>query len=97
MAELIKAARPTITLVGEFWAGLTDLRIELVQGLRRLASNESIYPAGLGMQVGLPSLDVECSECKIMAPYQQILVAPPANRFGNLSYMCPRCVLNPAG
>jgi ribonuclease BN (tRNA processing enzyme) len=93
LAELVRLAQPKLTLVGEFWAGLADLRIELVQGLRRLAGTEAILPAGIGLHLSLPALDVECSECQKGTPFASVRVAPPAARYGNLAYLCPSCML----
>ena len=93
LAELIREAKPKLTLVGEFWAGLSDLRIDLIQGLRRLTGTEAILPAGLGMHLELPTAKVECTECGAFTEPARVRVAPPAGRFGNLAYLCPGCLL----
>lgn len=92
-ARLIKACKPKLTLVGEFWAGFSDLRIALVKGLRQLSGVESILPAGLSMHVRLPSLEIECTECFKPTSFTEIRVAPPTANFGDLAYLCPRCLL----
>ncbi len=94
LGELIKEAKPKLTLVGEFWAGLADLRIDLVQGLRGIANTNAILPAGLGLNIALPGMEIECTECTTKVPFDRIQVAPPADRFGNLSYLCPNCLLH---
>ena len=93
VAELVKGAKPKLTLVGEFWAGLTDLRIDLVKGLRVRAGTEAILPAGIGMHLHLPGMEVECTECRAKIPFGDVRVAPPANPFGALGYLCTRCFL----
>lgn len=93
MAELVRGTQPRLTLVGEFWAGLADLRIEMVQGLRRLAGTGAILPAGLGLHVLLPAMLILCSDCGHPVPSSEIRVAPPATPYGNLAYLCRRCLL----
>lgn len=93
LADLIQHANPKLTLVGEFWAGLADLRIDLVQGLRRLAKTNNILPTGIGMHINIPDMTIACSECKKPTPYSEIRVAPPANLYGELSYLCTNCIL----
>lgn len=91
--QLLKECKPKLALIGEFWAGFTDLRISLVKGLRQRSGIEAILPAGLGMHIKLPTLDIECTECKTPIPFSQIKVTPPVNDFGGLAYLCPRCVI----
>ena len=92
-ARLLKECKPKLALIGEFWAGFTDLRIALVKGLRRQSGVEAILPTGLAMHVKLPSLEIECTECGKPTPFSQIKVAPPTDNFGSLAYLCPRCLL----
>jgi len=91
--ELVKVCKPRATLISEFWAGLTDLRIDLVQAIRKHTKNNAILPASIGMHVHLPSLEVQCTQCAKPVPFEKVRVAPPANRFGNLSYLCESCML----
>ena len=93
LAELIRLSKPKLTLVGEFWAGLTDLRIDLVQGLRSLAGTDAILPTGIGMHLNLPEMEIECTECKTNTMFADVRVAPPAGHFGDMAYLCPNCIL----
>jgi tetratricopeptide (TPR) repeat protein/ribonuclease BN (tRNA processing enzyme) len=93
LIELINKCQPKATLVSEFWAGLGDLRISLVQAIRERTGNKAILPASIGMQIHLPGLEVECTQCAKKVPFEQVRVAPPAARFGNLSYLCESCML----
>jgi hypothetical protein len=93
LIELVRKSKPKATLVSEFWAGLTDVRIDLVRAIRERTKNKAILPAGIGMHVHLPGLEVECTQCAKKVPFEKVRVAPPANRFGNLSYLCPSCML----
>ncbi|MBI4961702.1 MAG: tetratricopeptide repeat protein [Desulfomonile tiedjei] len=93
LIELVKACKPKATLVSEFWAGLTDLRIDLVQAIRERTGTKAILPASIGMHIHLPSLEVQCTQCPKTVPFEKVRVAPPANRFGNLSYLCESCMI----
>jgi hypothetical protein len=92
-ARLLKECQPKLALIGEFWAGLTDLRIGLVKGIRQRSGCKLVLPAGLAMHIKLPSLDVECTECGAATPIAEVRVAPPTHNFGDLSYLCPKCLL----
>jgi hypothetical protein len=91
--RLLDGCEPKLALVGEFWAGYADLRIDLVKGLRLRSKCKNILPAGLGMHLRLPSLEVECTQCGKPTPFSSLQVAPPADAFGALSYLCPECRL----
>jgi ribonuclease BN (tRNA processing enzyme) len=92
-ARLLKECQPKLALIGEFWAGFTDLRIGLVKGLRQRSGCEHVMPAGLAMHIKLPSLEIECTECGAATPFAETKVAPPTDNFGDLSYLCPKCLL----
>jgi hypothetical protein len=97
MIELISRTKPKMVLVGEFWAGLADLRIDLVKGLRaqvkkRTGHDIPILPTGLGFRLRLPSLEIECTSCNKPVPHSELKIAPAANPFGPLSYLCPGCL-----
>ncbi|MCK4785749.1 MAG: tetratricopeptide repeat protein, partial [Desulfobacteraceae bacterium] len=94
LVELIKVAKPKLTLVGEFWAGIGDVRIDLVQCLRERTGRKEILPAGIGLNVLLPSLDYACTNCKKAVPFANVHVGPPTQQFGNLSYLCRHCYLD---
>ncbi|MBL9130487.1 MAG: hypothetical protein JNG86_04760, partial [Verrucomicrobiaceae bacterium] len=93
LAKLIEKTQPKMVLVGEFWAGLADIRIDLIKGLRgRTGSKIPILPTGLGFHLKLPSLEVECTGCKKPVPHDNIKIAPATSPFGPLGYLCPRCL-----
>ncbi len=93
LARLIEKAQPKMVLVGEFWAGLADIRIDLIKGLRgRTGGKIPILPTGLGFHLKLPSLEVECTGCKKPVPHDHIKIAPATSPFGPLGYLCPRCL-----
>lgn len=93
LARLINRAKPRLTLVGEFWAGLADLRIDLTQGLRQRTKNSAILPTGLGFHLHLPTLEVECTCCQKRIPFGNIRVSPASTPFGPLGYLCERCLV----
>lgn len=92
-ARLLKECNPKLALIGEFWAGFTDLRISLVKGLRQLSGVNAILPAGLSMHLRLPGLAIECTECGKLTPFPEVKVAPPPDNFGSLAYLCPGCMI----
>lgn len=92
-ARLLKECQPKLALIGEFWAGFTDLRISLVKGLRQRSGVQAVLPAGLAMHLRLPSLEIECTECKKATPFSEIKIAPPTDNFGSLAYLCPGCMI----
>ncbi len=92
-ARLLKECQPKLALIGEFWAGFTDLRISLVKGLRLRSGVQAVLPAGLAMHLRLPSLEIECTECKKPTPFPKIKIAPPTDNFGSLAYLCPGCMI----
>ncbi|HEY6154690.1 MAG TPA: MBL fold metallo-hydrolase [Candidatus Udaeobacter sp.] len=92
--RLLQESKPKLALIGEFWAGFSDLRIDLVKALRVRSGFTGILPAGLGLHIRLPSLEIECTQCHKPVPFERIRVSPPSDRFGDLSYLCPDCVLS---
>ncbi len=92
-ARLLRECKPKLALIGEFWAGFADLRISLVKALRQRSRAEAILPAGLGMHLRLPTLEIECTQCGKPTPFTQVKIAPPADNFGNLAYLCPDCMI----
>lgn len=80
--------------MGEFWAGMGDVRIDLVQCLRKRTGREAIFPAGIGLNMVLPGLEIECTNCKKAIPFADIRVGPPTEQFGTLSYLCENCCLS---
>ena len=92
--ELIKNCKPKLTLIGEFWAGFCDLRIDLIKGIRIQTGNQAVLPAGLGLNLNLVDNSVLCTSCHQATPFDKIRVTPPVSDFGNLGYLCPHCVLH---
>lgn len=90
-----KKNKAPLALIGEFWAGFTDLRIALTKGLRHHTGLKHILPTGLGLHLTLPGLEVECTECRHPTPHASIRVSPPTDEFGDLAYLCPDCLLDP--
>jgi ribonuclease BN (tRNA processing enzyme) len=89
--SLVKAAKPRLTIVSEFWAGLADLRIDLVQGLREACGTKAILPGSIGLLVHPETRNVRCSNCGKWAPCDQIGVSSPAIALGPLTYLCADC------
>jgi tetratricopeptide (TPR) repeat protein/ribonuclease BN (tRNA processing enzyme) len=98
LIKLVQETQPKMVLVGEFWAGLEDIRIDLIRGIRHqvktvLAREIPILPTGIGFHLQLPTLQVECTACRKFTPYEWIKVAPATSPFGPLGYLCPGCLI----
>ncbi len=91
--QLVDKCKPELTIVCEFWAGLADLRIDLVQALRKRCNTKAILPGGVGLYVKPKTQEVRCSTCKEWVPHNDISVAGPSEPFGPLNYLCPECCL----
>jgi hypothetical protein len=90
---LMSQTRPRLGLIGEFWAGYADLRIDLAKCLREISGCDYILPTSIGLHLALPELNVECSQCGAGTAHSNIRVVPPNSAFGDLAYLCPHCVL----
>ncbi|MEM8873241.1 MAG: MBL fold metallo-hydrolase [Planctomycetota bacterium] len=84
---------PKLTILGEFWPGIVDLRLDLAKALRERTGNPRILPSSIGMRLDLPTLRVHCTKCDKPTPCEQITVAPAASSLGPLSYICNACRL----
>jgi len=95
--ELIKNCKPKLTIISEFWAGLADARILLLQGLRNRCNTANILPGGVGLLVKVTcqpmSFQVYCTTCEKWTQHEKIKVGSPSVSFGPLTYLCPDCCL----
>jgi hypothetical protein len=89
--RLINDCKPRLTIISEFWAGLADLRIDLVQGLRQLCGTNAILPGSVGLLINPRTFQIACTACRMWVPVDRIAVGSPAMQFGPLSYLCPEC------
>lgn len=93
VCTLIEKVNPEITLVGEFWAGIADIRMEVIRAIRSRTEIEAIFPAAIGMRVNLPDLTIECGFCKKPKESRKIRMFPPKENFGQLFFRCSECSL----
>jgi ribonuclease BN (tRNA processing enzyme) len=95
--ELIKGCKPRLTIISEFWAGLDDARILLLQGLRNRCKTDYILPGGVGLLIKVTcepmSFQILCTNCKNWTLHEKIKVGSPSVTFGPLNYLCPDCCL----
>ncbi|MES2658352.1 MAG: MBL fold metallo-hydrolase [Verrucomicrobiota bacterium] len=91
--RLIQEVQPKLTLIGEFWAGLADLRLDLISGIRLRSGKNAVLPACLGLGLSLPDLKIRCSQCKKRFPAEKIRITPPLREFGLLGYLCTDCIV----
>ncbi|MGV3465065.1 MAG: MBL fold metallo-hydrolase [Heyndrickxia sp.] len=95
VAKLIKNVKPGITILGEFWAGYADMRIDLAKGLKRICDDSIIIPSSIGLFLDPVRKEIECSICKRWETSQNIHVTSPTEEFGSLKYTCSLCRMQP--
>ena len=86
-------SKPRLALVGEFWAGLADLRLDMIAGIRLRSGVPAVLPACLGLRVRLADFSVRCTRSGKQVPAAQVKVAPPLREFGELGYLAPDSIL----
>lgn len=91
--KLIKGCDPSLTLLGEFWGGRADLRLDITRGLRRACPGKLIYPTSRTMQLNPRSLQVRCTEkeCGAWPSIRDVQVIPPSTPLGPFHYLCANC------
>ncbi len=95
VAKLIRQCNPGLTLLGEFWAGFADMRIDIAKGLKRINDKAIIIPSSIGLFVDPKANEIECSNCKNWVPADTIHVTAATQEFGPLGYICPLCQMKP--
>ncbi|MBD0255784.1 MAG: hypothetical protein ICV83_08700, partial [Cytophagales bacterium] len=95
VAKLIRQCKPGMTLLGEFWAGFADMRIDIAKGLKRINDKAIIIPSSIGLFVDPKANEIECSNCKNWVPADTIHVTAATQEFGPLGYICPLCQMKP--
>lgn len=90
--NLVREIEPRLTLVGEFWAGLADSRLDIIDGIRLRSGVQAVLPACIGLSLSLPDFIVRCTRCCEGVPAEHIELVPPIKEFGLLGYLCPDCI-----
>ena len=93
LIRLVRETKPRLTLVGEFWAGLADLRLDLIAGIRLRSGVPAVLPACLGLRLRLQDFTVRCTRSGKQVPASAVKVAPPLREFGELGYLSPDSIL----
>jgi len=91
MVKLIVGVKPKLVLVGEFWSGIDDLRMDIVKWLRSKTGMREVFPATLGLTVSLPDLHIECGACKKKTHFSNIWIVPKG-RYSDFQYVCKSCI-----
>ncbi len=91
--KVVKGVEPKLAIVSEFWGGLTDMRMLIVEALRQDCGMKSILPGSVGMLMNPRDWTVQCTACKEWCAYDRILVLGPERPFGPLQYLCRECLL----
>ncbi|MES2731548.1 MAG: MBL fold metallo-hydrolase [Bacteroidota bacterium] len=95
VAKLVKNCNPKLTVIGEFWAGFADMRIDIAKGLKRINDKAVIIPSSIGLFINPKTGEIECSNCKKWEPAANIHVTAAKDEFGPLGYICSLCRMNP--
>jgi ribonuclease BN (tRNA processing enzyme) len=95
VAKLVKNCTPKLTVIGEFWAGFADMRIDIAKGLKRINDKAVIVPSSIGLFINPKNGEIECTNCKRWEPAANIHVTAAKEEFGPLGYICSLCRMNP--
>jgi tetratricopeptide (TPR) repeat protein/ribonuclease BN (tRNA processing enzyme) len=93
VAKLIKECNPDLTVLGEFWAGFADMRIDITKGLKRICGDAAIVPSSVGLFITPKdnSPEIECSNCRKWRSASSMYVGAANQEYGPLAYLCPLC------
>ncbi len=93
VAKLVKNCKPDLTVIGEFWAGFADMRIDITKGLKRICGDRAILPSSVGLFITTKekSPEIECSNCRKWRSAGSIYVGAATHEYGPLAYLCPFC------
>lgn len=91
LIKLVEGCSPKMTIISEYWSGLSDVRLEMARELRQYFKTDSIFPGGLGLYINPRDMTIRCSECKRYHPFQDTLIVRSRDQYGPLGYLCPDC------
>lgn len=103
--DLVRRTKPRILLIGEFWGGLGDFRIEFTKMIREelealrenIGHRVMVFPAALGLhlQLGEDPDDsrICCSACGAWTEIGLIGVQRKGPYFSPMQFLCERCDL----
>ena len=91
--RLIKECCPGMTLIGEFWGGVADMRLDIADGLKRACGTDRILASSIGLLVNPTTHKVRCGRpgCGNWVAPTHIQVSLPDSRLGSLEYRCHHC------
>jgi ribonuclease BN (tRNA processing enzyme) len=97
LLNLIRQTDAELYVLSEFWGGKGDVRFELVQLLKYDLGCEGrddvrILAGDVGLLVDLDRLGIHCSKCGQPVEYERIRTLSPPEPFGELRYVCDRCL-----
>ena len=91
LIKLIEGCSPKMTIISEFWSGLSDVRLEMARELRHYFKCDSIFPGGLGLYIDPRNMTIRCSECRKYHPFRETVVVRSSDQYGPLGYVCSDC------
>lgn len=87
--------QPPLMLIGEFWGGLADLRVDILNAFRHQVAEMHALATSTSLCVSLPDLTVPCSICNVLTAEQNLTTGSASTPYGPLIYCCESC-LSPA-
>lgn len=93
-SSLALEAVPRLLVCSEFGGHEGDIRLELIQKMRREVSSETvILPGDAGLHIDLQTLTVRCTVTGAAVDPACLRVAKSRQAFGHLQYLSPDCIL----
>lgn len=93
-SSLALEAAPRLLICSEFGGHEGDIRLELIQKMRREVSSETvILPGDAGLNIDLKTLTVRCTVTGVAVDPACLRIAKSRQAFGHLQYLSPDCIL----
>ncbi len=93
---LIREAKPKLAVIGEFWEGRGDARMEMIKAVRKRVGNDLVIPADRGMEIDIANWEIRCSSCnqfKAIDDLSSFRTIRPAKEFDSLRLVCKECII----
>lgn len=93
--KLLRQISPKMAIASEFCCTNGDFRVNIIKSLNKeklISKDCEIFPGEIGLNVELPTLQVECSICKRKVSYKNINIVGPKKEFGKIEYICRNCL-----
>lgn len=88
--KIIENISPDITIISEFWNGITDLRFDVCRDLQS-KTKEKVLPGEVGLQLKLSPSQIRCSICGNYSNLKKVSVIAPTEQMAKLNFVCDKC------